>query len=213
MHWRTLQKMLNHSEPPGYQQSQPRAKKKLAAYVGRIEQILKEDQAMPRKQRHTAKRIWERLTAEGFTGGYSPQPNRIRRGCHLTTHDCNVFTSGIGGRRGPDYGAYRFALGRVLLPAGAAAAAPARGLWPAARSPPGPRRAIEFEGRGRRGALKPDLCRVRRFPDHRPMLIRAAFGGVAQDEVLQACGQVKDRKNTDADVHQVVRYLTKTLRR
>ena len=43
--------------------------------------------------------------------------------------------------------------------------------------------------------------------------IRAAFGGVAQDEVLQACGQVNDRKNTDADVRQVVHYLTKELKR
>ncbi len=25
MHWRTLRKMLKHSEPPGYQQSKPRA--------------------------------------------------------------------------------------------------------------------------------------------------------------------------------------------
>jgi transposase len=88
MHWRTLQKMLNHSEPPGYQQSQPRAKKKLAAYVGRIEQILQEDQAMPRKQRHTAKRIWERLTAEGFTGGYTIIKDPVRE---LTAHRQEVF--------------------------------------------------------------------------------------------------------------------------
>src|ERR1017187_6159015 len=71
MHWRTLGKMLKPSGPPGYQQSKPRTKKKLEAYVGRIEQILKGDQAMPRKQRHTAKRIWERLKDEGFSGGYT----------------------------------------------------------------------------------------------------------------------------------------------
>ena len=61
MHWRTLRKILQHSQPPGYQQTKARPKQKLAAYVGRIEQILKEDQALPRKQRHTAKRIWDRL--------------------------------------------------------------------------------------------------------------------------------------------------------
>ena len=71
MHWRTLKKILGHSEPPGYQQSQPRPRKKLGPFEERIEQILKEDQAMPRKQRHTAKRIWQRLQAEGFTGGYT----------------------------------------------------------------------------------------------------------------------------------------------
>jgi transposase len=71
MHWRTLKKILNHSEPPGYQQKQARPRKKLGPFEARIEQILKEDQAMPRKQRHTAKRLWERLRAEGFTGGYT----------------------------------------------------------------------------------------------------------------------------------------------
>ena len=88
MHWRTLRKMLTHSEPPGYQQSKPRTKKKLEAYVGRIEQILKEDQAMPRKQRHTAKRIWERLKGEGFTGGYTIVKDTVRE---LTGHRQEVF--------------------------------------------------------------------------------------------------------------------------
>jgi transposase len=79
MHWRTLRKMLKHSEPPGYQQSKPRTKTKLEAYVGRIEQILKEDQAMPRKQRHTAKRISARLKEEHvFTGGYTILKDYVR---------------------------------------------------------------------------------------------------------------------------------------
>jgi transposase len=78
MHWRTLRKILTHSEPPGYQQSRPRARKKLGAYEGRIDQILKEDQGMPRKQRHTAKRIWERLRSEGFTGGYTIVKDAVR---------------------------------------------------------------------------------------------------------------------------------------
>ena len=47
MHWRTLQKILEHAGPPGYRQGKPRAKRKLGEYLGRIEQILKEDQAMP----------------------------------------------------------------------------------------------------------------------------------------------------------------------
>jgi transposase len=88
MHWRTLRKMLKHSAPPGYQQSKPRTKQKLAAYVGRIEQILKEDQVMPRKQRHTAKRIWERLKGEGFIGGYTIVKDTVRE---LTAHRQEVF--------------------------------------------------------------------------------------------------------------------------
>src|ERR1039457_3431220 len=70
LHWLTLKKILENSEPPGYRQQAPRPRKKLGAYLERIKQILKEDQAMPRKQRHPAKRIWERLREKGFRGGY-----------------------------------------------------------------------------------------------------------------------------------------------
>jgi transposase len=88
MHWRTLRKILTHSEPPGYRQSRPRVRKKLGAYEGRIEQILKEDLEMPRKQRHTAKRIWERLRSEGFTGGYTIVKDAVRE---LTQRNQEVF--------------------------------------------------------------------------------------------------------------------------
>src|SRR5919201_1485409 len=88
MHWLTLKKILEHSEPPGYRQQQPRPRKKLGPYLGRIEQILKEDQAMPRKQRHTAKRLWERLRADGFTGGYTVVKEVVRE---LTQRNQEVF--------------------------------------------------------------------------------------------------------------------------
>lgn len=88
MHWRTLQKILEHAGPPGYRQQKPRIKRKLGEYLGRIEQILKEDQAMPRKQRHTAKRIWERLRTEGFTGGYTVVKEAVRG---LTQQSQEVF--------------------------------------------------------------------------------------------------------------------------
>jgi transposase len=88
MHWLTLKKILEHSEPPGYRQQQPRPRKKLGPYLERIGQILKEDQAMPRKQRHTAKRIWERLREEGFTGGYTVVKDAVRE---LTQKHQEVF--------------------------------------------------------------------------------------------------------------------------
>src|SRR5208283_4843955 len=88
MHWLTLKKILEHSEPPGYRQQQPRPRKKLGPYLERIKQILKEDQAMPRKQRHTAKRIWERLRAEGFAGGYTVVKDAVRE---LTQRSQEVF--------------------------------------------------------------------------------------------------------------------------
>jgi len=79
MHWLTLKKILEHSEPPGYRMRQPRPKVKLGPYLQRVEQILQEDQALPRKQRHTAKRIWERLQEDGFTGGYTVVKDLVRQ--------------------------------------------------------------------------------------------------------------------------------------
>ena len=48
MHWLTLKKVLEHSEPPGYRQQTSRRKTKLGDYLVWLEQILNEDQAMPR---------------------------------------------------------------------------------------------------------------------------------------------------------------------
>jgi transposase len=88
MHRKTLKKILEHSSPPGYRQQKPRTKKKLGAFLERIRQILKDDQAMPRKQRHTAKRIWERLREDGFTGGYTVVKDVVR---DLTQKNQEVF--------------------------------------------------------------------------------------------------------------------------
>ena len=65
MHWQTLEKVLTHPEPPGYQFSKPRPKRKIGPYLERIRQIIKDDAKIHRKQRHTAKRIFERLQEEG----------------------------------------------------------------------------------------------------------------------------------------------------
>jgi transposase len=79
MHWRTLRKILEHSQPPGYRLARARSQPKLGPYVGRIEQILQEDRAMPRKRRHTAKRIFERLREAGYAGGYTAVKEAVRR--------------------------------------------------------------------------------------------------------------------------------------
>lgn len=68
----TVRKMLRYRLPPGYRRQQPIRCPKLDAFTGVIDQILRDDQPQPKKQRHTAKRIWERLRAEhAFTGGYT----------------------------------------------------------------------------------------------------------------------------------------------
>jgi transposase len=72
MHWRTLQKILTHSEPPGYRQTQPRPQPKIGPYRERLQQIMTADRDLSRKQQHTAKRVWERLREAGYTGGYTP---------------------------------------------------------------------------------------------------------------------------------------------
>src|SRR6201747_1021686 len=67
---RTVAKMLSFSVPPGYRRTQPPARPKLDAFVGIIDRILREDHDRPAKQRHTSKRIYERLRDEhGYAGG------------------------------------------------------------------------------------------------------------------------------------------------
>ena len=63
--------MMSFSVPPGYQRTAPIKRPKLDGFTSFIEQWLQDDLSLPRKQRHTAKRIFERLLDEhGFKGGY-----------------------------------------------------------------------------------------------------------------------------------------------
>src|ERR1700750_3014172 len=67
---RTVAKMLAFSVPPGYRRSRPPARPKLDPFTGIIDGILAADEGRPRKQRHTSKRIFERLRDEhGYSGG------------------------------------------------------------------------------------------------------------------------------------------------
>jgi transposase len=75
----TLRKIRDNASPPGYRRRKPLNKPKIAPFIGRIRQILEDDKQLPRKQRHTAKRIWERLQDEGFTGGYTIVKDAVRQ--------------------------------------------------------------------------------------------------------------------------------------
>ncbi len=67
---RTVDKMVSFSVPPGYRRTKPIRRPKLDGFTDIIDQILEADKALPKKQRHTSKRIFERLRDEhGFTGG------------------------------------------------------------------------------------------------------------------------------------------------
>ncbi len=71
LHWETLQKMLNHSEPPGYRRRSV-SKRKIDPHREWISKLLIADQGLPRKQRHTALRVFERLRKErGYQGDYT----------------------------------------------------------------------------------------------------------------------------------------------
>jgi transposase len=66
---RTVSKMLAFSVPPGYVRRKPPYRPKLDGFMGVIDAILVADKDRPKKQRHTSRRIFERLRDEhGFTG-------------------------------------------------------------------------------------------------------------------------------------------------
>ena len=79
LHRDTVRKMLAYSVPPGYRRQTPPRRPKLEPYTGVIDQILEKDHGVPKKQRHTAKRIFERLREEyGFDGGYTTVKDYVK---------------------------------------------------------------------------------------------------------------------------------------
>ena len=75
----SVRKMLVFSEPPGYRRTAPIRRPKLDPFTEQIDQWLLEDKSRHRKQRHTAKRVFDRLKDEcGFTGGYTIVKDYIR---------------------------------------------------------------------------------------------------------------------------------------
>ncbi len=68
----SVRKMMAFSVPPGYRRKAAVKRPKLDAFTGIIDGWLEGDREVHHKQRHTAKRVFERLRAEhGFTGGYT----------------------------------------------------------------------------------------------------------------------------------------------
>ena len=77
LHFETIKKILAHSLPLEFQCPE-RPQPKLGPYLERISEILEADKQRPKKQRHTAKRIFERLCEEGYTGGYTQVKEAVR---------------------------------------------------------------------------------------------------------------------------------------
>src|ERR1700738_1689938 len=75
----TISKMCRYSAPPGYVRSKAPERPKLGPLVPVIDAILEADKTAPPKQRHTAKRIFERLRIEhGYAGGYTVVKDYVR---------------------------------------------------------------------------------------------------------------------------------------
>ena len=76
---KTVAKILKHSVPPRYRRSALPVRPKLDPFIPMIDQILEDDKRVIKKQRHTAKRIHERLRDEhGFTGGITIVTDYVR---------------------------------------------------------------------------------------------------------------------------------------
>lgn len=69
VHWHTLCKILAGEEPAPFQQKRPRVKPALGPFLPIIHALLEADRQAPKKQRHTATRIFQRLRDEhGYRG-------------------------------------------------------------------------------------------------------------------------------------------------
>jgi len=113
MHWTTLEKILRHSSPPGYQRIQAPGKPKIGPYLEQIRQILEEDRYTRKKQRHTAKRIWQRLQDEGFTGGYTIVKDAVRE-IRRTSREVYMPLKHPPGEAQVDYGYALVKMGGIL---------------------------------------------------------------------------------------------------
>lgn len=79
VHWHTLRKMLSLIEPPGYRRKKPKRRPKIDPFLPIIHSILEADRRVHKKQRHTSKRIFDRLKEEhGFTGGITIVNEAVR---------------------------------------------------------------------------------------------------------------------------------------
>lgn len=110
---KTVEKMLEYSLPPGYRRRQPVRRPKLGPWLGVIDAIVEEGRQRPRKQRHTAWRIFERLRAEhGYRGGYTIVKDYVR-GAKLSRQEMFVPLAHAPGEAQADFGAAEVAIAGV----------------------------------------------------------------------------------------------------
>lgn len=81
LHRDTFSKYLTEDpvEPPKYKLTKEKQHPVLGPFIPLIDNILEEDKKRHRKQRHTGKKILERLKEDGYTGGYSTLTDYLRK--------------------------------------------------------------------------------------------------------------------------------------
>jgi len=109
----TVLKMCRFSLPPGYTRTKPPEKPKLGPLLPVIDAILEADRDAPMKQRHSAKRIFERLRDEhGFAGGYTVVKDHVRV-CRAQARETFVPLSHPPGHGQVDFGEALAVIGGV----------------------------------------------------------------------------------------------------
>ncbi|NIM55140.1 MAG: IS21 family transposase, partial [Pseudomonas stutzeri] len=82
---KTVRKAIESAEPGAYKLRQPRPAPVLGPYKARIDELLAENERLPRKQRYTSHKIYEDIRADGYTGsestvrGYIAQRRREKK--------------------------------------------------------------------------------------------------------------------------------------
>jgi len=109
----TVAKMLKFNAPPGYRRTAATRRPKLDGFTDIIDGYIKDDKLVPRKQRHTSKRIFERLRGEhGFTGGYTIIKDYVRTH-HQRHKEVFVPLSHAPGHGQSDFGEAQVIIGGV----------------------------------------------------------------------------------------------------
>lgn len=67
---KTVRKALESAEPSSYRIRKPREAPVLGPYKGRIDEILEENEQLPRKQRYTGHRIYMSICARDWATGF-----------------------------------------------------------------------------------------------------------------------------------------------
>lgn len=101
----TIRKTLAEPVPRGYTRTRPVNCPKLGPFLAVIEQILEDDQSAPRKQRHTAMRIYQRLVDEHkYGGGYDQVRRAVKRLHHRERETHLLLDHPPGARAECDFG-------------------------------------------------------------------------------------------------------------